>query len=327
MTGTVVFSVDAELSWGLHDLHPLTEAQRTRCRQARERWMQLLGLFDTFDVRATWAVVGHLLTDDPQYRDCHPLPETWFRTADEGIEHRPEEWLGRDLIDAVATSPVGHELGSHSFSHAIFTDVGADVAAAECQLSREIGDQYGFEFRSFVFPRNRIAHRRVLADHGFECYRGLQPNGLPAVPGLRGLGLLAGSLTGRVTPPPVTPSVDEFGLVTVPASVFLGGFRGQPWSGLAALYGDPVVKLVRRGIDRAIENGSTFHLWLHPHDLTDPRYVDRVRETLAYVAMKREHGDVRVETMGEVAASHSSDAEASRSDPVRSATGPPASER
>lgn len=304
MTGSLVFSVDAELAWGLHDLHPLTEKEHQRCRQARARWLTLLELFETYDIPATWAIVGHLLTDDEQYREQHPLSETWFETAVSGIENQPDQWLARDLIEAVQTSPVEHELGSHSFSHVIFSDVSPDIAEAECRLAREVGRNHEIDFTSFVFPRNEIAHREVLAESGFQCYRGTQPNEFLSIPGFRGLGLLAGSVLGRVAPPTVTPSVDEFGLVTIPASVFMGGFRGQPWTGLASLNGDPAVKLIRRGIDRASENGEMFHLWLHPHDLTNSRYIDRVRKILSYVSMKRRQGEIRIETMGDVAERH-----------------------
>lgn len=307
MAGSLVFSVDAELAWGVHDLHPLTKTERQRCRHARTRWLMLLDLFETYDIPATWAVVGHLLTDDERYREQHPLSDAWFQTAVRGIENQPEEWLAHDLIEEIQTSPVGHELGSHSFSHVIFSDASVDVAEAECRLAREVGKEYRFDFTSFVFPRNEIAHREVLSESGFQCYRGTQPNEFLSVPGFRGLGLLAGSVLGRVTPPTVTPSVDEFGLVTIPASVFLGGFRGQPWSALASLNGDPAVKLIRRGIDRASENGEVFHLWLHPHDLTNSYYIDRVRKVLAYVSMKCRQNKIRIETMGEVAERHATD--------------------
>lgn len=113
--------------------------------------------------------------------------------------------------------------------------------------------------------------------------------------------MLAGGLTGSVSPPSVTPRVDDCGLVSIPASIFLGGFRGRPWSTLARFGEDPAVTLTKRGIDRTAENGKLFHMWLHPHDLTDTRYVDRIRNVLRYVSEKRSQGDIRVETMNTIA--------------------------
>jgi peptidoglycan/xylan/chitin deacetylase (PgdA/CDA1 family) len=301
MTGTIVFSVDAELRWGAHDLYPLPESQHRRYRNSRKNWMELARLFDAYGVPATWAVVGHLLTDDSAYREEYPYEEGWFEQADRGMVSEPDEWLGQDLIKAVRNATVDNELGSHSFSHTLFSEISEDVAVAECELVRKVMAEHGLEPRSFVFPRNRIGYRSELADHGFDCYRGSRPEAESAVPGLRGLKMLLGGVTGAVAPPTVTPFVDDVGLVNVPASIFLGGFRGSPWQELSKLGTDPAVRLTKRGIDRACDRAELFHVWLHPHDLTDDRYVNRVRDVLDYVAMKKAHGEVRIMTMGEVA--------------------------
>jgi peptidoglycan/xylan/chitin deacetylase (PgdA/CDA1 family) len=301
MTGTIVFSVDAELRWGAHDLYPLSEPQDRRYRNSRESWMELVRLFDAYGVPATWAVVGHLLTDDSAYRDEYPYDEGWFEQADKGLVSEPDEWLGQDLIEAVRDAAVDNELGSHSFSHALFSEISGDVAVAECELVRKVTAEHGLEPRSFVFPRNRIGHRSVLADHGFDCYRGGRPETDSSVPGLRGLKMLLGGVTGTVAPPTVTPFVDDVGLVNVPATIFLGGFRGFPWDQLSTLGTDPAVRLTKRGIDRACDRDELYHMWLHPHDLTADRYVTRVREILDYVALKKARGEARIRTMGEVA--------------------------
>lgn len=302
MNGTVVFSVDAELAWGTHDLHPLTEAQQRRVEGSRESWQELLRLFEAYGIPATWAVVGHLLTSDTDYRSDYPYRSDWFERPDSGMVTRPTHWLGRDLVEAVDTASVNNELASHSFSHVPFTDVSEEVAAAECELARAVGEEFGVEFTSFVFPRNRIAHRSTLTEYGFDCYRGHRPDLRFGVPGLRGLRMVIGGVSGKTTPPTVTPVVDEHGLVNVPASLFLGGFRGSLWTTLSKFNGDPVVTLAKRGIDRACERDELFHMWLHPHDLTDDRFIRRVREILDYVSMKENRDEASVRTMGEVAA-------------------------
>lgn len=301
MKGTIVFSVDAELAWGSHDLHPLSEAEQRRVMDARENWERLLRLFEAYGIPATWAVVGHLLTTDTSYRDEYPGPSDWFQQADRGMATWPEQWVGTDLVEAVETASVDNELASHSFSHAIFPEISDEQANAECELAKTVGEEFGLDFTSFVFPRNRIAHRSLLEEHGFECYRGQRPDPQYEIPGVRGFRMLVGGLTGRGGPSTVTPSVDEYGLVNIPASVFLGGFRGQPWTELGKLRGDPAVTLLKRGIDKACETGELFHMWLHPHDLTDDRYIERVREILDYVSLKENQDQATVRTMGDVA--------------------------
>lgn len=299
--GSIVISVDAELAWGVHDLFPLTDEQRHRVSVARDMWHRLVKLFETYDIPATWAVVGHLFTTNGTYRTDHPLGEEWFGTACEGMRRRPDEWLGADLIERVSDSDVSHEIGSHSFSHTVFTDISKETARIECELAQRIGRDNGLNSESFVFPRNAIAHREALADAGFTCYRGTRPRTGPRIPGGQGAAMLGGYLTGTVTPPLVEPTVDEYGLVNVPASMFLGGFRERPWTTLDAVYVDPGTRLAKLGIDAACNRDGILHLWLHPNDLTSERYVERVREVLSYLSRRRQEGMVSVETMGQVA--------------------------
>ncbi|WP_254838775.1 polysaccharide deacetylase family protein [Natronomonas marina] len=295
--GSVVISLDAELAWGVHDRQP-SAAEERRIETARRSWSWLVDLFDEHGVPATWAVVGALLAESADdAAPEHPLSDAWFETARRGIARRPDEWLGRDLVAAVADADADHELASHSFSHPVFADVSRSVADAECRLSRVYGRRLGLEFSSFVFPRNRIGHRDVLAEHGYRCYRGRRPYRLPAVPGVRGAATLAGTLTGTGSPPVVSPRVDEYGLVELPASLFLGGFRDRPWRTVASVGTDPAVGLAKRGVERARREGGVFHLWLHPNDLTDDAYARRVAAVVSHVADRREETDLRVETM------------------------------
>lgn len=300
--GSVVISVDAELAWGVHDRYPLSPSETRRVAAGRPGWDRLVDLFDEFAIPATWAVVGHLLAEDADALQAgHPLSERWFDTYRREVDEHPEWWHATDLVEAVVAASAGHELASHSFSHVVFAGATRETAEAECRLARTVGDGFGLELTSFVFPRNAVAHREALASAGFDCYRGVRPRRLPAVPGLRGTAMLAGALTGAVAPPVVRPRLDEHGLVELPASMALGGFRGPPWSILEATGAAPAGRLAELGIDRASERDGVFHLWLHPNDLTDERYVRRVRSVLSSLADRRDDGDVRVETMAGVA--------------------------
>jgi hypothetical protein len=181
-------------------------------------------------------------------------------------------------VEAVRTSPVDHEVGSHSFSHVVFDGAtAAAVAEAECRLAREAAAEHGLDTRSFVFPRNAVGHRRALAEAGFVCYRGRRPWRFPAVPGVRGGAMLAGAVTGLIAPPVVTPRVTDYGLVDVPASMFIGGFRGDPWATLARAGADPVVRLAALGIDRVCERVGVFHL--APPERPHRRGLLRARRT------------------------------------------------
>ena len=301
--GSVVISVDAELGWGLHDL-PLPP--RDRIEGARAGWQRLLDAFETFSVPATWAVVGHLFLEDCDGRHAdHPSSTDWFARERGSWRARPDLRFGSDLVDRITDAAAGHELACHSFSHVPFDapETSRELARAELDASLAAARAHDpdFEgFESFVFPRNGVGHRDVLAERGFACYRGGAPAGRFAeVPGARPLSKLA-----RATAAPprlVTPRIDEFGLVDVPASLFLFGFEGRARTLAEAVWDDPVLRAARRGIDAAVE-GGVFHLWLHPNDLTEARDLRRVRAILDHLTERREATSLTVETMGDVAA-------------------------
>lgn len=291
--GSIVISIDAELAWGFHDLDTLPQR---RINGARTAWYRLLDLFDQFEVPATWAIVGHLLLDrcDGEHR-AHPAPPNWFGRDPGGDATSQPNWFGRDLIEAIRTATVDHEIGCHSFSHVEFgaPETKRELAAAELRESVAAAASLGISLRSFIFPRNNVGHRNVLAEHGFTCYRGSAPRRIDHTP-LRPAVKLAG-----VTPPIVTPSIDEYGLVNIPPSLDLYGFEGIARSITERTIGDPIVRQSRRGIEKAADSDGIFHMWLHPNNLTEEVDFKRLQQVLAHLDRRR--GDLTFETMETVA--------------------------
>lgn len=297
--GSVVLSIDAELAWGFHDL---AAPPIDRIEASRRGWMTLLELLDEYRVPATWAVVGHLFLDECDGTHVeHPGPIGWF-DHERGPDRLPAELrYGRGLITAVRSARASHEIGSHSFSHVELGDPAttSELARAEVASCLELAQRDGLEVASFVFPRNNVGHREVLAAYGIRCYRGVQP-GRSGSKLLRPARKIASATVGE-PPPLVQPAVDEYGLVDVPASLYLFGFEGLPRTVVEPIVGDPIVMQARRGIDRAVEADGVFHMWLHPNNLVDGRDVERMRAILAYVERRRLETSLSVETMREVA--------------------------
>lgn len=293
--GSVVISVDAELGWGFHDLDP---PSTTRVEVGRAGWRTLLDVFERYDVPATWAVVGHLLLAgcDGRHAD-HPTPDGWFDTERGAWADRPELRCAPDLVADTAASPVGHEIGCHTFSHVLFGETTGEVAAAELAAARAAAPP-GIEYETFVFPRNAVGHRELLADHGFTCYRSRGPRTEGRTR------RTAHKLRSAVDPGRarlVTPTVDEHGLVDLPPSLFLFEFEGAPRRLTETVWDDPVVRHAKHGVDRAAREPGVFHLWLHPNNLRAERDAERVRRIVAYAADRREATPLSIETMGEVA--------------------------
>ncbi|ELZ07861.1 polysaccharide deacetylase family protein [Natrialba aegyptia] len=291
--GSVVCSLDAELGWGFHDFET---PPADRLEAGRRGWSTMLDLFDEYKIPATWAVVGHLMLEDcDRVHADHPAPEDWFEYEQTDWNDRPDLRFGPDLVDALLTADVDHEFASHSFSHVLFgrPETDRDLAVAELERSLEIADAWGQPVDSFIYPRNNIGHRDVLAEFGISAYRGRSPTH----DGVRGLF----DSTVRDQTMLVEPYRDEFGLVNVPASLFLFGFEGPARTVAESIWQDPMVVQARRGIEEAVGSDGIFHMWLHPNNLTHRRDDRRMRAILEYLDRRRAETDLTVETMGDVA--------------------------
>ena len=297
--GSVVISVDAELGWGFHDQQPLPER---RVEAGRRGWQALCDLFERYRLPATWAVVGHLLLEDCDgYHAGHPTPSGWFARERGEWADRPELRFAVDLVDGLLAADPDHEIGCHTFSHVVFDDprVTADTVRAELWAAAEAADRRGLgtPMQSLVFPRNRMGYRDVLAECGYRAYRAHGEQW--GAPRRDPVGKLR-SLVGR-EPRLVQPRTDEFGMVAVPASLYLFGFEGRLRTAAEAAWADPVVRQAKRGIDAAADCDGLFHLWLHPNNLVEDRDVERVETVLDYLDDRLAEPGLRVETMGEVA--------------------------
>ncbi|MBZ6495737.1 polysaccharide deacetylase family protein [Natrinema longum] len=291
--GSVVISLDAELGWGFHDL---VEPPSDRVEAGRRGWSVMLELLSEFDVPATWGVVGHLMLDscDGTHAE-HPAPDGWFERERTAWADRDDLRFGPDLVSAITESDVDHEFASHSFSHVLFgrPETDRELADAELERCRELAADWNQSLDSFIYPRNDVGHRDVLADHGITAYRGRSPTR----DGVRGVF----DSTIRDRSMLVEPAIDEHGLVDVPASMFLFGFEGPARTVAESIWEDPMVALARRGIDEATRSDGLFHMWLHPNNLTHDRDDRRMRAILSYLDRQRSATELTVETMTDVA--------------------------
>ncbi len=291
--GSVVISLDAELGWGFHDLDsPPTH----RVEAGRRGWQAMLDSLAEYDVPATWAVVGHLMLEscDGEHDD-HPASPGWFERERTEWSDRPDLRFGRDLVEGILESETDHEFASHSFSHVLFGDPDMSRTLAQAEISRsvDLANEWDLSVDSFVYPRNDVGYRDVLAEYGITAYRGRSPT----PDGARGVVDSVFKDESLV----VEPSIDEYGLVNVPASMFCFGFEGSARMIAESVWADPMVVVARQGIDEAVREDGVFHLWLHPNNLTHERDDRRMRAILEYIDQRRRETDLTVETMSDVA--------------------------
>jgi peptidoglycan/xylan/chitin deacetylase (PgdA/CDA1 family) len=281
--GVFTLSLDFELIWGTRDLFG---AEGFRAAVEIERRVivdRLLELFAKYGVRATWCIVGHLFLDKCQPHATaqgttkhpeivpprHPWFPDWFKDDPCTDEATDPLYYGRALVEKVRACRVPQDIGSHSFSHVIFSDPGCSRETARSELAASVraAGEIGIAMRSFVFPRNAIAHLDLLRDHGFTVYRGIEPSWYndPRTPEpVRRVAHLADILVAT-EPPVVMPEHTASGLWNVPASMLYFPSHGIRRHIPVSIR----VKRAIRGLDAAVKRRRVFHLWFHPTNLAE----------------------------------------------------------
>lgn len=280
MGGSFVVSLDLELMWGMRDIATVEE-YGANVLGVRKAIPAMLGEFDRFAIRATWATVGMAFARSKDEL-LHYLPENRPKYVDEKLssysyinevgstEKDDPYYLGGGLVDLISQCP-GQEIGSHSFSHYYCRESGQtiDQFDADLEAAARIANDRGVKLGSFVFPRNQWTAEslKILRRRGFSVYRGneqvwLYKSGSSPDQSLLQRGVrLADSylnITGQHTHPLPRPESD---LVNIPASRFL-----RPYS--ERLRGLDHLRLGRitRAMRHAAANGMIYQLWWHPHN-------------------------------------------------------------
>ncbi len=267
--GIFTISIDVELAWGVVDI-PMTAQHYAAVHREREVVRRLLDLFATYNVRATWALVGHLLLDHVAEQGGTPLPDfprpamadeaDWFAQVRDA---QRQAWCARDIVDMLCHATPAQEIGSHSFAHLRFDEQRTRRAAIEADIAAftRLHMREHLPVSSFIFPYNCVGFQALLAQAGVRAYRGVSPRWYD---GVRPAGLrrVLNLLTVALALPPrtVLPSRAPSGLVNIPDSMLWYSSRGIR----RFLPPGAQVRRAKAGLDRAARHHRIFHLWFHP---------------------------------------------------------------
>jgi peptidoglycan/xylan/chitin deacetylase (PgdA/CDA1 family) len=314
-------SLDFELLWGSFDSgkHRKFIARLARNGGAfdttRSIVDRLLELFRKYEVRVTWATVGHLFLDrcemqnGVKHADMPRPKHSWFArdwyAYDPCSDFRTEPlWYGRDMIEKILAAEPRHDVGSHSFSHVIFSDAGctAEVAEGEIRKCVELARSFDLKMKSFVFPRNQAGHLDILRKYGFSVTRGNPPFWFFKFRNrtLRRMGHVIDDVLA-ITPDCGLPEKSASGIWVAPVSMFLQSMDGAR----RLIPGSSRIRKAVRGIERAIREQSMFHLSFHPTEnlcfQTDQMF-DVLEKIVAHAARRRDEGKLQVMTMADIGA-------------------------
>ena len=79
--------------------------------------------------------------------------------------------IGGKVFDAIFSSKIKHDIGAHGYYHRMFTNLSHEEADDELNKIDSGMRKYGLVPKTFIFPRNRVAHLDLLERHKYLCYR------------------------------------------------------------------------------------------------------------------------------------------------------------
>jgi peptidoglycan/xylan/chitin deacetylase (PgdA/CDA1 family) len=306
MSGLFVLSLDTEIGWGTY-----THAERRQRAEAfdhyREHLARLIALLDEYEVRSTWAIVGHLFLEPGESPPADLLrPRYAWSDSPQIVElpdpEHPDWYYARDTIEMIRHARVEHEIATHTYTHAIAADpaVTPEIWSSQLAACAKLHKANGLPFRSLVYPWNKVAYTEGLAGHGLATFRGRERSWYESLPGRW---MRAGHLLHRALslPAPTYAARDLLpanGVIDIPASQLL-----MPYDGIRRFIPTSLrVAQARRAMREAVRRDRLFHLWFHPFNLgSSPEMFVALERILEAVTEHRNRRGLRVVTMAEAA--------------------------
>jgi peptidoglycan/xylan/chitin deacetylase (PgdA/CDA1 family) len=302
-----IISLDTELAWGTRGSKKYLE----HYQETRKIIDRLLNLFNKYEIKATWAMVGHLFLDQckkidgvvhpeiirPQYKWLHG---DWFDVDPSSNLDSAPEWYGKDIVEKIINCLVKQEIGCHTFSHIDVKDNGCnrDCFTSELKKCRDLAQSFGLELKSFVFPKNKVANIDLLKEFGYLCFRDKDNNWYSNLPS--SCKKIAHIIDEYLCLPTRSTTAKKLNEVwNFPGNYFYVHKNG--WAkNLPICFR---VKKVKIGINKAIKKNQIFHMWFHPFNLaSDPDGLFQgLEEIFKYFISLKEKGLIDNMTMKEAA--------------------------
>lgn len=277
--GIFCISLDFEKYWGIHDISDW-QSREAELSNVKNIVFQMLELFDSNKIHATWAFVG--LLAHPNFEDI--LDQELKAIPYENSSYSPFPLDGQKIPNSISCaldelkkikSIRFQELASHTFSHFYSLEKGIGSVDFETDLRKmkTIEKLLGIKFDSIVFPRNQIneAFIEICKAENYIAYRGNQQSALWENSSYENESFFKKGkrLIDAYYPIAKTKgySLKEIRskkeIINIPASRF---FRpiSKKWG-----FEDQKMKRIKDEMTKAAKNNEIYHLWWHPHNFTN----------------------------------------------------------
>lgn len=290
MAARFILSFDCEGKWGVADVLSRREHKQLTDLRLRQAYDEIAALLDEYDVPATFAFVGAFSQSARDFDGIRPLLEelrqrapSYLTPALDDIAHGSAQgWHGDWAVDAVGVARTRHEIALHGVSHVPWNSVDAAFARRELEIVPQLKGPVR-DSRTFVYPRNAVAHEQLLSDAGFEGYRTGRPMS-------RARSFLS-EFDLFTRPEPVVARTN--GAQPIPAGYFVNwknGLRRLVPSWLSVLR-------AQRMLETARQNEAVVHYWLHPENVASaPETLALLRSLVRTAADARERGHCTILT-------------------------------
>jgi peptidoglycan/xylan/chitin deacetylase (PgdA/CDA1 family) len=288
MAGRFILSLDCEGKWGVADCLTPRLHRELSGSALQSAYRAILALLDEYDVPATFAFVGLFGETAQHTRRLLPLLRkpayaSFLGDAVEAIgAGQSEGWDGAWAVDEVLAGRAGHELALHGVTHIPWDRLDDGQAQAEMNLLAHLVSPVR-SAKTFVYPRNRVAHAALLSDYDIVGYREAPPaRSRPAA--------LAQEFN-----PFIGPQHDP--IATSPIPIPSGQFVNWRHGLRRLVPAELSLRRTKRMLRLAAEQGGVVHYWLHPENVaTAPATLALLREMLAAVVEARNAGECVVMT-------------------------------
>ena len=266
-------SLDFELFWGVYDTMK-SSSYRDSILQGRQSIPMILSLFKNYNIHAPWATVG-MLTFENKRELLNYLPtikpkihnrnlDPYYHLELVGNNEKEDPYhFGYSILNKILD---GMEIGSHTFSHYNYLELGNSVAfKSDLESSNEAFRRLNLNTPTIVFCRNQYDETsfNVANECGFNCYRGnessifYKPRDKQNGP-CRLFRLidsyfnLSGDHLSNVTS-------NKTGLINIPSSRFLRLYNSNYLE-------DKKLRRIMSSMLEAAKKNQGYHLWWHPHN-------------------------------------------------------------
>jgi hypothetical protein len=292
MPARFILSLDCEGKWGVTHHLGAREHRTLTDANLRRAYRSIIDLLDDFDLSATFAFVGLFGESNSSFKRLRPAVEnlalkapTYIKPALLDIDSGSGEgWHGEWAVSLVENASVQHEIALQGVTHVPWDQMTDAFVADEMAIYRELTGPVR-NSRTMVYPRNRVAHTRLLPEYGIEGYR------MAPCPRSRARSLAAEFNLFAKSEQDSAWSGE--GAVAIPAGYFVN------WqSGLRRLV--PIAVSEKR-FAKLLANAEMIdglvHFWLHPENVASaPATLDLLRMMARHVARARETGHCTVLT-------------------------------